>query len=428
MKKLFNIFALLLMGFAGVVSSCDKEEPFVIQPDSKGSGQVSFRKMLVEVQNEENIVRSATVDVNTFRVTVTNTRTQEPAWAGTYGEMPEVLTLPVGNYEVVVNSDSNPDAEWESPYFEGKQSFVIAEDAITTVDPVVCKLANVKVTVIFDDSLKAVMGQDCKVTVMACDNGRLEYLPSESRSGYFKFIEKAGSTPTMIATFSGTVDENYEENFRTYTAVKPGNHYKITYTLKGVNPNVPEASGTITPGIYVDSQVTTVDMTIDVVVDDDILNDDMRPNEGDKEDPSTPDDPVTPGAETPQITLNPGLSFDSPNTVVPDMEAVIYVHSSHPAGLTGFTVDIESTTLTKDVLEGVELTDHLDLVNPGIYNDKLKGLGFPTYVEGQTDPSPMSLTDFLPMLEALGAGTHKFHLNVTDANGTTKKTLTFITL
>lgn len=427
MKRVFNITALLLLTLCGVFTSCEKENMFPM-PDEAGTGQVNFRKMLVEVRNEEN-VKAATVDVNTFVVTITNDRTAETAWTGTYASLPEVITLPVGNYTVSVASPENPDADWDKPYFEGTQTFSITADDVTTVDPVVCKLANVKVTVIFDSSLKEKLGDDCKVTVVACDRGRLEFTPTETRSGYFRFIAQEGNQPTMVATFTGTVDENYEENFRTYTEVAPGNHYKITYTLKGVVPDVPEPTGSVTPGVYVDSYVESVDLTIDVTVDDDILDDDMRPGE-DPAEPDTPDDPQNPDdpqKEAPTVTVTEGISFDAPNYYVQGMVVEVTVHSSAEGGLTEFTVDIESNTLTPEELQSVGLSSHLDLVNPGEFAAALTALGFPINVGGLSDPDPMKITDFLPMLAALGGGTHKFHLTVGDANGVTSRTLTFIT-
>ncbi len=422
MKNIFRKLMFLLPTLLLLCVGCDKESLFDIDSETS-TGKVSFRKMLVEVKNEESIMRSAAVDVNTFVVTVTDSRTSETEWTGTYAEMPEVLTLPVGNYEVTVNSASNPDADWDTPYFEGSQTFAITEGDITTVDPVVCKLANVKVTVVFSDKLKAVMGSDCKVTVVACDKGRLEFTASETRSGYFRYIAQEGSQPTMVATFSGTVDENYEENFRTYTEVKPGNHYIITYTLKGVEPDTPTQTGKVTPGVNVDSTITVVDLTISVDSDEDIIDDDSRPNEGD----DNPVTPPTPGGEAPSLTTNDAISFDKQNLIVSGLEAVIYAHSSAEGGFTEFTVDIDSDTLTPDELESVGLTSHLDLVNPGQYGDALAKLGFPVNVGGLTDPDPMTLTNFLPMLTALGEGTHNFIFKVSDANGTTNKTLTFLT-
>lgn len=432
MKRIYHIATLFLMAMACMMTSCDKENPFAPDGNSDATGTVNFRKMLLEVRNEENIVRSSSVDINSFIVKVTNSRTQVVEWEGTYESMPEVMTLQVGTYEVNVNSGYNPEADWETPYFEGKQEFTITEGTITNVDPVVCTLANVKVTVIFDDSLRAVMGDDCTVTVNA-GSSSLVFNPSETRSGYFKYEEKEGSKPTLVATFNGTVDNNLENNFRTYTEVKPGNHYKITYALKGVTPNVPDQEGFINPGLFVDASVTVVNMTIDVNVDDDILDDDLRPGESDPgQDPTDPDqptDPVDPKGELPELTTNPAISFDKDNVVVDGLEAVVYAHSSHKDGITEFYVDIDSNTLTPDVLEadGIDLSTHLDLVNPGKYAEKLEAMGFPINVKGMTDPSPMKLTDFLPLLTALGPGTHKFHLVISDGNGTTKKTLTFIT-
>lgn len=423
MKKILNTAAWLILTILATTTfiSCEKDDPF-LSDESDATGTVNFRKMLVEVRNEENIVRATEVDINTFSVTITDTRTQSVVWNGTYGSLPEVMTLAVGDYEVNVNSSANPDADWESPYFEGKQTFSITEDAITTVDPVVCKLANVKVTVIFDEKLKAVMGDDCKVTVVACDRGRLEFTANETRSGYFRYMAAEGSTPTMIATFTGTVDENYEENFRTYTEVAPGNHYKITYTLKGVEPDVPDQTGTITPGLYIDAMVNRVDMTVDVNVDDDTIEDDLRPGEGGD---VTPPDPPT--GDAPTITANAGISFDTPIDYTDGMQVRIKVHSAAEDGLTAFTVDIDSNTLTPEELQNVGLASHLDLVNPGEFESALSGLGFPVNVGGQQDPAEMDLTNFMPLLQALGAGTHKFILTVSDANGTTKRTLIIVT-
>lgn len=438
MKKIFKIVAMMFAALVAVgMTSCDKENPFEPNPGGDAEGQVSFKKMMVEVQNEENIVNApaatrAAVDVNSFIVTVTDTRTLTAAWTGTYGEMPEVMTLPVGSYEVKVNSAYNPDADWESPYFEGSQSFAITDGAITVVDPVVCKLANVKVTVIFDPKLKAKMGDDCKVTVVACERGRLEYGKEETRSGYFKYIAVEGNQPTLIATFSGTVDENQEDNFRTYTELKPGNHYKITYTLKGVEPDVPDQTGTVNPGVYVDATVTNVDMTIDVDPGEDILPDDGRPGE-DSDDPVNPPViPDDPDAPAPTISANEGIQLGTyPDGIVPNvytsgMQVEISVHSEATGGITGFEVDIISDTLTPSELEAVGLTDHLDLVNPGQFAESLSGLGFPVNVGGQNDPSVMKLTDFMPLLSVLGPGTSNFVLKVTDANGTTTKTLTIV--
>ncbi|MDE6558838.1 MAG: hypothetical protein K2K29_03010, partial [Muribaculaceae bacterium] len=52
----------------------------------------------------------------------------------------------------------------------------------------------------------------------------------------------------------------------------------------------------------------------------------------------------------------------------------------------------------------------------------LTGLGLPVNVGGKQSVS-FDITGFMPMLGILGEGNHEFKLTVTDANGTTVKTL-----
>ena len=89
-------------------------------------------------------------------------------------------------------------------------------------------------------------------------------------------------------------------------------------------------------------------------------------------------------------------------------------------------MQIDSEKLSPEELAGVGLAAKLDLVNPGSLEGALSGLGFPVNVGGMKNVS-FNITGFLPMLNALGEGTHNFILTVTDANGTTVKTLTLHT-
>ena len=258
MKKIYNILAMAFMA-AIVLVSCSKEDPFIpgVEPGD-GQGQVSMKKMFVEIDNEEAVVRSS-VDVSAFIVTISNTTKIVAEYS--YQDMPEILTLPVGDYTVNVKSHEVKDAAWAEPYFVGSQSFSVEANKITEVDTVVCKLSNVKVSVKYDSKLLAQMGDDCKVNVKIGQVGELNFEKSETRSGYFKYVD--GST-TMIATFSGTVQGAMEENFRTYVDVAPGKHYIITYTLHSPGGNVPDVAGDITTGVNVDSYVTTENLTINV--------------------------------------------------------------------------------------------------------------------------------------------------------------------
>ncbi|MBR5820030.1 MAG: DUF4493 domain-containing protein [Alistipes sp.] len=98
-------------------------------------------------------------------------------------------------------------------------------------------------------------------------------------------------------------------------------------------------------------------------------------------------------------------------------------------GLTKLEVDIESSVLTNDELQGIGLASHLDLVNPNPdHIDALQGLGFlpngATSLGGQKsvsfDISVFMNTLFMLFQESDGC---LFHLTVADAGGETKKKL-----
>lgn len=425
MKKIY--FLITMMMSLLLLPGCEKDNIFGGDDDGKPMQDVSFARFKnnAEVNTGEKVVRSASaVDINPFVVEVAGT-TGKTYYNGTFEALPEILTMPVGEgYTVNVHSPENPDAAWDSPYYAGSVTFDVKENEVTDVPTVVCVLSNVKVSVVFDSSLIPYMESDCKVKVETGNGASLEFIQGETRSGFFRY-EAGEGTATLVATFTGTVDENYEENFRTYTEVAPGNHYIITYTLHGVEPTEPDRTGSINQGVVVDANVITENLTVNVTPDDPLLTDNERPVESDPNDPPVP--PVT-GGSAPTVDINDGVSWTSPNIVPADgMTIQVTVHSDHDAGITAFTVDIESDVLDADTLESVGLASHLDLVNPGQFADGLSGLGFPINVGGQKDPAVMDISQFTIMLNALGAGTHKFKITVTDGYGTTTKTLTLVT-
>ena len=106
------------------------------------------------------------------------------------------------------------------------------------------------------------------------------------------------------------------------------------------------------------------------------------------------------------------------------MEILIGVTSQ--TGFTGFTVDISSeNVLPASELESVGLASHLDLINPGEFQSKLEGFGFPTgaAVSGQKTLS-FDISGFMDLLSLLNKeGNCDFRLTVTDASGTNTKTI-----
>lgn len=439
-------YTYLTLALAAAFASCSSEQPFT-EERLDGEGRLLTSAIAVELKSEEKLVRaSAAPDVNDFTVEFLNTGNLDtPVVSYRYGEMPEVVTLPVGDYiaRAYFGGEYGADgstAAFSAPYYKGESvQFSIEENKITdNIGTVECSLANVKVTILFDENLVKVMSEDSKVTVNVGEKGTLSFTKNTDESGYFHYDE--GSN-TISAIFSGIVDGDDTTESKSYNNVQPGNHYRITFKLHSVDPNEP---GEITPGapgdeIKIDATVQLEDLTGEGTnagdpSDDDIyMVDDRYPSEGDPEpgpdDPgNNPDNPDTPESGP---TVTPYRPDGASGTMV-DLDKVnnadglvcaLRIESQAEGGFTEFTVDIESEQLSAAELEGIGLAQHLDLADtPDNLAGGLSGLGFPTNVKGMSSVE-FNITGFMPMLCALGSGVHTFVLKISDASGTITKEL-----
>lgn len=118
-----------------------------------------------------------------------------------------------------------------------------------------------------------------------------------------------------------------------------------------------------------------------------------------------------------------GYNIDERQTYATGMTCDLNVTA--PLGIADFKVKIISATLTPEELAGVGLAGEFSLVNDSQYFESLKNLGFPVgdEVVGKNELQ-LSITNFLSVLNMLGAGEHDFEMSVTDAEGnTTTKTV-----
>lgn len=436
-KNNFFIASAFIMGLA----SCSSEVPFSPDPEADGVGRILTSSLAVTVKTDESLSRSdnSLPDVGKFTVDFVNAVNEnaDPE-SYEYAKMPEVVSLPVGKYRVEAhygpNYGNNKTAAFDAPYYKGESpEFEVQRDRIVdNLDPIVCKLANVKVSITFDNELKSQMSSDSKVTVTVCDGDELEFDEStEETPGYFAF--KEGSS-TLVATFNGTVDGDETFETKTYNNIKAGSYYQITFRLHKVDPNEP---GNINPGeegneIKVDASVITEGNAgtggenVDPDGGEEFLDDDRYPKEdpvGPGPDDPTPDDPQLDNG--PVITAKAPITLEGPNTYVEGMTCELVVESK--TGITDFIVDILSETLTAEELQGVGLDSHLDLINPGSLEGALSGLGFPIKDQVKDQKKvDFSITNFLPMLAALGPGEHTFRLSVTDGSGTIERDLIIV--
>lgn len=131
-----------------------------------------------------------------------------------------------------------------------------------------------------------------------------------------------------------------------------------------------------------------------------------------------------PTLSPPTIVWRGGYSFENTYVVDPNEGLEVIIDITSQSGITGFILRINSDTLTPEELEGINLAQEMDLINPGACADGLEFLNFPTgdQVKGQR-AMVFDITEFMPMLVVAGSGDSHFVLEVTDAGGTTTKTL-----
>lgn len=416
MKKSY-ILSFLAAGL--LMTGCSKENPFGGETVEEGQILKSALSMDVKADDTERQKSRTRADVNVddFTVIFTLEGHSQPSAKYKYSEMPEVVTLPAGTYTCTATYGELRQAEWESPYFLGvSEEFTVNPyEIVSYVKPIVCKLENIKVTIDFDSELRSRMSDDSYVEVKVGASSALNFTVAEAdakKAGYFMHT----SETTLVATFNGTVDGVKTVETKSMRDIQKGNHYKITFRMH------PEggggSSGDLDTDVTVDASVTIVDVSRNVPVGEEpLLDDSERPKED-------PDDPNPPQPEAPSITAEAPCTLDGVNDGNTLTSCVLNIHSNADGGITAFTCDIVSPNLTEEELQSVGLASHLDLVNtPDDLADALSGLGFPVNVGGHKDVR-FEITSFLPMLQIFGPNRHDFVLTVTDANGTTTKTLT----
>lgn len=424
MKKIFYIALTIVLGLAG--TSCDREK---LTYDSE-PGEISGKTWTLDLSSFDAIPNndiketekkpvSRAVDTGDFTVQIfradNGSETLEKDWK--YSETPEIVTLNVGNYNLKVFSHEVRPSELEKPYYYADKTFSIEESRVTQIDTLVCTLQNIKVTVSYSEDLKTLMGEDCKVSVTVGE-GALDFMKKESRAGYFRSDEESN---LLIATLSGTIDGYEEVNRIQVDNVKAGEWRKIHYDIKRPEPG--SETGGVTPSVTLDDSCEIIDHFGNVTIDEEVIEDPNPIDPGTDPDP----DPDPQPTDAPKITSST-IKLWTPVTVTEGLQVSVDITSSDKNGLTGLVVDIESPTLTPDELAGMGLASHLDLVNPGDLKTAIEGLGFPTgsNVLNQSKVT-FDISDFMPLLGLLGAGTHNFIIKATDAQGTTTETLILVT-
>lgn len=415
MKNIFLIcFTLMVVLFT--FSACHSEKMETGATDVTGQLSLASMKMEVDLKVDTVYPQSrAGVDVSNFLLTIKNSQ-GEQVEQYTYSEMPEIISLPVGTYTVVASSAEAATNGFDVPFYTGStEQFTIKENELTEVSALTCRLANVMISVEYDEELRKLMGEDVVTTVKIGDNS-LDIPSSETRKAY---LIAPASTGSMDITLKGTIDGESVTEVKRVENVQAGQYNIIKYVLSPVDDGNNSVGGNLNIAINIDSSMTSSDETVGVNPGEEPGIDDFPTDGGEEPGDGDGDGGDESGSDQNMPTIE-GTSF---NKVPFDIDndrltisgaAELQVTIGAPNGIANLFVEIISETL--DVSE-VGLPKSFDLAYPGENSDALSGLGFPVgdKVIGQTEVL-FDISNFTILLPTF-KGNHDFKIRVVDSKG-----------
>lgn len=415
MKNIFLI-CLTLMAVLFTFSACHSEKMETGATDV--TGQLSLASMKMEVDLKVDTVAypqsRAGVDVSNFLLTIKNSQ-GEQVEQYTYSEMPEIISLPVGTYTVVASSAEAATNGFDVPFYTGStEQFTIKENELTEVSALTCRLANVMISVEYDEELRKLMGEDVVTTVKIGDNS-LDIPSSETRKAYLIAPASAGS---MDITLKGTIDGESVTEVKRVENVQAGQYNIIKYVLSPVDDGNNSVGGNLNIAINIDSSMTSSDETVGVNPGEEPGIDDFPTDGG--EEPGDGDGDGE-GGITSDISITGkdlgGSPFDIDQTQTITGATTLIVGIEAPAGIQNLKVTISSDN---EEFESIGASfGTFDLANPGDKESMIAELGLPygTAVKDKTELD-FDISTFTALLTF--EGTHTFYIAVTDNQGKTE--------
>ena len=386
------------------------------------TGQLSLASMKMEVDLKVDTVypqSRAGVDVSNFLLTIKNSQ-GEQVEQYTYSEMPEIISLPVGTYTVVASSAEAATNGFDVPFYTGStEQFTIKENELTEVSALTCRLANVMISVEYDEELRKLMGEDVVTTVKIGDHS-LDIPSSETRKAYLIAPASAGS---MDITLKGTIDGESVTEVARKDNVQAGQYHIIKNVLSLVNDGNNKVGGNVNIVINIDSSMTSSDETVGVNPGEEPGIDDFPTDGG--EEPGDGDGDGE-GGITSDISITGkdlgGSPFDIDQTQTITGATTLIVGIEAPAGIQNLKVAISSDN---EEFNGIgEGLGEFDLAHSDSMNEDAQamlpilGLPIDDAVLNQTNLD-FNISKFTSMLAGF-KGTHTFKITVTDNQGKTE--------
>lgn len=423
MKNIFLI-CLTLMAVLFTFSACHSEKMETGTTDVTGQLSLASMKMEVDLKVDTVYPQSrAGVDVSNFLLTIKNSQ-GEQVEQYTYSEMPEIISLPVGTYTVVASSAEAATNGFDVPFYTGStEQFTIKENELTEVSALTCRLANVMISVEYDEELRKLMGEDVVTTVKIGDNS-LDIPSSETRKAYL--IAPASVSP-MDITLKGTIDGESVTEVKRVENVQAGQYNIIKYVLSPVDDGNNSVGGNLNIAINIDSSMTSSDETVGVNpgeepgIDDFPTDGGEEPGDGDGDSDGDGEGEITSDISITGKDLGESpFNIDQTQTITGATTLIVGIEA--PAGIQNLKVAISSDN---GEFNGIgEGLGEFDLAHSDSMNEDAQamipilGLPIDDAVLNQTNLD-FNISKFTSMLAGF-KGTHTFNIVVTDNQGKTE--------
>ncbi len=200
MKNSFSQFLFLVaLQISAVFSvlSCSKDH----DSGNEGGLRLSFKEDMYKVSISIDDIELP--DTNDFILDIRNSGGKS-IYSGYYGDSPETLSVPAGNYTVSVKSGEFSRPQFSRPQFGDEQCVVVPAEGVVNVK-LECRQINSGIRLRISPDFLTVFPDG--VLFLSSDDGRLMYGYSEKRIAYFKpgnvsVILNDGNTERTLLTRS----------------------------------------------------------------------------------------------------------------------------------------------------------------------------------------------------------------------------------
>ena len=250
---------------AVILGSCNKDNVNYDDIDTETNENIGYLSLAgleaSVMEDTENITtssgtRASKVNIDLFNVEILDV-TGNTVETFVYGERPtDPIALESGIYTIRMSSGAMEDVAWEAPVFTGEKEFTITRKKTTTINDLVCKLANIKVTVTYSAELKDQLDLENTKMNVALLQSELDYAASEVRAGYF--APKATEN-TLVLTFTCRYEGEQKDIIMTneIKGVRAAQWRKINVVVQHA------ADGTATIGIECETWTYDEEVTFD---------------------------------------------------------------------------------------------------------------------------------------------------------------------